>query len=123
MFQLNIRESLDFYPWVPHLFCKEGDRLTPVPWVFLSVPNNIDRAVGVQFVNWVFFLSAYAIHVPFNSDSYSFALLGNAVSVYSPFCSIAFGDIYVAYCTLPRATLGIDVICWYYDDNNLVTDE
>jgi len=31
-------------------------------------------------------------------------------------------EIYIAYCTLPRATLGIDVICWYYNDN-LVTNK
>ena len=48
------------------------------------------------------------------SKYYSFGLLANAMSVYSGFCSIAFGDIYTAYCALPRATLGIDILCWYH---------
>ena len=104
-----------------HLLFKEREDLL-LAWVYIPASDNIEVTVGVQFLNWVFFLSAYAIHFAFGFNLYSFALLANAVNVYSPFCSIAFGDIYVAYCTLPRATLGIDVICWYYIDN-LVTNK
>jgi len=46
-----------------------------------------------------------------------YSLLGNAVSVYSLFCSIACRDIYTVYCTHPRATLGIHILSWYREYN------